>query len=268
MAYRLFASDFDDTLVPIGNDLSERNRAAIARVRAAGVQFVIASGRTTYGLLYNARKNGIETDGLYIIGYNGAQVTQAWDGKQLFAHPLDIELAQDAARVAAGFPVAIMVPEGADVFTNLPDDFSVGFETGANHTNPVLMTDFSHLDFAPSKLLFGGDRAELERLATELRAQFSDVAEIMFSADFLLEFNAKGVTKGEALQGLCAALGIDISESVAIGDNHNDLAMIKAAGLGVAVANAVPPLLAAADKVSVASEDDAVAVVLDELFPE
>ena len=83
MVYRLFASDFDDTLVPIGRDLSAPNRAAIRRVRDAGIRFAIASGRCSYGLLANARRHGIDIPGLYLIGFNGAEVSQAWDGRPI-----------------------------------------------------------------------------------------------------------------------------------------------------------------------------------------
>ena len=267
MIYRLFASDFDDTLVPIGRDLSAPNRAAIRRVRDAGIRFAIASGRCSYGLLVNARRHGIDIPGLYLIGFNGAEVSQAWDGRLLFSQRIELAVARRAARFAAGFPVAVMVPEGSRVFSNRPDNFAVVFETTANQTTPVLMTDMSKIDFEPGKLLFGGERAPLEELAAGLRAEFGGLAEVLFSADFLLEFNARGVTKGGALTGLCAALGIDVAESVAMGDNHNDIALVEAAGLGIAVGNAVPELQAVADRVTVPCTEDAVAHVLNELFP-
>ena len=72
MSFTMVATDFDDTLVPIGALLSERNRAALDRVRAKGITTVIASGRTSHGLFTQLDRNQVDTQGLYLIGYNGA----------------------------------------------------------------------------------------------------------------------------------------------------------------------------------------------------
>ena len=98
MSFTMVATDFDDTLVPIGALLSERNRAALDRVRAKGITTVIASGRTSHGLFTQLDRNQVDTQGLYLIGYNGALACQAWDAKPLFSHQLDVELVRRAAR--------------------------------------------------------------------------------------------------------------------------------------------------------------------------
>jgi len=268
MDYALVATDFDGTLLPIGHDeILPRTREAIRRVRRQGVRFVIVSGRATTGLLNITRKFDIDTDGLYLIGFNGASAVQAWDGTTLFSHRLDLALARQVIARALAFDVVVMVPEGAEVFTNRPDSYAVAFETGANGTTSVELADPSVIGFAPCKVLLGGDHAELVRLEADLVSRFGEQTEILFSADFLLEVNARGVTKGEALAGLCEALGIPVERSIAFGDNHNDIPMLKAAGLGVAMANGVPEALAAADRVTLADTEDGVAVVLDELIP-
>lgn len=265
MNVALVATDFDETLVHLGGELSGRNRDAVTRIRALGVKFALVSGRSPHGLLYNARKNGIEIDGLYLIGLNGALAVQAWDEKVLFSHRLDIDLARAAITLASGHDVAVIVPEGDKTMTNQPDHFATQLDAETNQTRIVDLP--TPLDFAPGKVLFGGEPEQLQVLADELRSEFRDRAEVLFSAPMLLEFNAAGVTKGEALQGLCENLGIDIADTLAFGDNYNDVPMLVAAGLGVAVANAVPGALEIADLVTVACEEDAVAVVLDEIFP-
>lgn len=84
------------------------------------------------------------------------------------------------------------------------------------------------------------DRSYLERLEQEMPKPLHDVLEISYSSNRYIEFNPKGVSKGVALQTLADHLEIPMKETIAIGDNTNDLAMIHAAELGIAVANAVP----------------------------
>ena len=72
----------------------------------------------------------------------------------------------------------------------------------------------------------------------------------------VVEISAAGVTKAFALERLCRRLGIDAAEVVAVGDMPNDLAMLAWAGTGVAVANATPEVLEAADEVTAANAED------------
>ncbi len=81
-----------------------------------------------------------------------------------------------------------------------------------------------------------------------------------------LEISARGVHKGWALEALCARLGIPAEHVVAFGDMPNDLPMLQWAGCGVAMANAHPDVLAAADVVTRSNEEDGVAMVVERLL--
>jgi hydroxymethylpyrimidine pyrophosphatase-like HAD family hydrolase len=84
----------------------------------------------------------------------------------------------------------------------------------------------------------------------------------------VVEISAAGVTKAFALERLCRRLGITAEEVVAVGDMPNDLAMLDWAGTAVAVANAVPEVLEAADEVTAANVDDGVAQLLERILAE
>ena len=81
-----------------------------------------------------------------------------------------------------------------------------------------------------------------------------------------LELNAAGATKGAALAALCRALGVDPLDTAAFGDGTNDVSMLAAAGVGVAMANGAPETRQAADLVTVSNQEDGVALVLDRWF--
>lgn len=88
--------------------------------------------------------------------------------------------------------------------------------------------------------------------------------EITNSSPFNLEMNPEGVTKAYGLRELCLLLGLEMSQVAAMGDSLNDIAMIREAGLGVAMGNAQEEVKAAADVVNVTNEEDAVARLLQD----
>ena len=81
-----------------------------------------------------------------------------------------------------------------------------------------------------------------------------------------LEIFDKSAGKGAALRALCDKLGVPYSESVGIGDSSNDLSLISAAGLGIAVENASEPLKEAADKVICSNDSDVVDYIINKLI--
>ena len=94
--------------------------------------------------------------------------------------------------------------------------------------------------------------------------ELHDVLEISYSSNRYIEFNPKGVNKGAALRTLADHLSIPMNETIAIGDNINDLAMIREAELGIAVANAVPTRKEAAQHTTIEDhEQSAVAEVIE-----
>ena len=96
-----------------------------------------------------------------------------------------------------------------------------------------------------------------------MKDNFAHKYDVTCSADVLVEVSPLGDTKGAALKFLAARYGIDIADTVAIGDNLNDITMIESAGVGVAVGNAVPELKAKADFVAVTNNEGALAQIIN-----
>ncbi|MBR6603189.1 MAG: HAD-IIB family hydrolase, partial [Clostridia bacterium] len=81
----------------------------------------------------------------------------------------------------------------------------------------------------------------------------------------LFEILPKGSGKGNVLPKLSEHLGIDMRKTIAVGDYHNDISMLKAAGLGIAVSNAQPEVKKAADMVTVSNDEDAIAKIISDI---
>jgi hydroxymethylpyrimidine pyrophosphatase-like HAD family hydrolase len=111
-------------------------------------------------------------------------------------------------------------------------------------------------------LYMNTDRAYLEQIAEDFKDITQDV-DVSYSSNRYIEFNHRGVNKGAGLISLAKLLGVKPEETIAIGDNYNDLSMIRAAGLGVGVQNTVEGMKKDCDYITDATCDEsAVAEVI------
>jgi hydroxymethylpyrimidine pyrophosphatase-like HAD family hydrolase len=117
-----------------------------------------------------------------------------------------------------------------------------------------------------TKLLVRHPTMAFAEVAERARRAVGDDAVVTWAGLRLVEISAAGVTKAFALERLCRRLGIAADEVVAVGDMPNDLAMLDWAGTAVAVANATPEVLEAADEVTAANTDDGVALLLERIL--
>ena len=99
------------------------------------------------------------------------------------------------------------------------------------------------------KYFLNGFNDRLVKIQKELDGRIGGL-NCFFSSENYLEFTAEEATKGKAMKALADRLGIDIAQTIAMGDSFNDMSMIETAGLGVAVRNAVQPLKDASDYIT------------------
>ena len=132
---------------------------------------------------------------------------------------------------------------------------------------PNLVRHYDEIDEPIAKVVFGcSDEGEILRLERFLRSHpMADDFDFIRSERSLFEILPKGSGKGTAVGKLTEHLGLDPHKTVAVGDYNNDISMFEAAGVGIAVANACPEALAAADFVTVSNEEDAIARVIYDL---
>lgn len=115
-----------------------------------------------------------------------------------------------------------------------------------------------------AKIVFGDtDVSKITKLQKLLYSHLrADEFDFIRSEEYLYEILPKGISKATALKKLSQILGVDISNTVAVGDYNNDITMLETAGVGIAVANAVPDVKAVADHVTVSNDDDAIAQII------
>lgn len=258
---RLVASDIDGTLVRADQSISARTRAAIEAVEAAGSMFVLVTGRPPRWMAPVAEVTGHR--GIAVCA-NGALVYDLHTETVVREHVLTPEVALEVAELlrAAVPGVGFAVERGVRGFGR-EGAYVPRWDNGQVQVAPLPEL----LEGGAVKLLARLEGSSSDDLLARARAAIGHLATTTHSSDDgLLEISALGVSKASALADLAAVDGIGPHESVAFGDMPNDLPMLAWAGHAVAVANAHPEVLVAADEVTASNEDDGVALVLERLF--
>lgn len=264
--YKLIASDFDGTLIDDNQQISGKVRAAINDYVACGGIFCVCTGRMLRSILPQARDSGLK--GL-VVAYQGTIIADIESGRIIKTGGMEYADVAHICRTLEELNQPINVYCGDTLYTNIPKD------------NPYLKTyerivcvDAEYAgnkisEFVTRKKLFCQKVAvlvapdEQEELYSKLVKLLGDKFDVTCSATVLIEISPLTDNKGEAVKYLAEYYGIPIEKTVAMGDNLNDLSMIKAAGLGVAVANATEKLKQAADFVSVSNNEGAVAQIIE-----
>jgi hydroxymethylpyrimidine pyrophosphatase-like HAD family hydrolase len=270
---RLVASDVDGTLLDPTDQVSERTRAAVHRVLAAGVPFVLVTGRPPRWIPPVVEQLGHAGP---TVCANGAVLYDAATDQVSYTAALDPVQLRDAAALVAtvlpGAKLAVELPTGSAA-VNGADQFLA--EPGYTHPWPgadsVDAPRAAVLGRPAIKLLVRQPDASSDVMAAVveelLGAQSGNRLDITYSTGYgLIEISAPGVTKGTGLARLAGELGIAPTEVLALGDMPNDLSMLRWAGYGVAMANAHPTVLESADEITARNSEDGLALVLERWF--
>ncbi|HYB29757.1 MAG TPA: HAD family hydrolase [Solirubrobacteraceae bacterium] len=266
MPPRLVASDLDGTLLRSDGTVDERTRQAIATAEAAGATVVFCTARPHRWLkplaeyLFPTRPH----HGLAVCA-NGAVLWDVHTESVIEAAPLEPAVARRlVALLEAELPGGTWAVERTGGFAHEPSyvpRWPVPADTLIDAVDALI-------DEPAVKLLLRHGRLSADDLLTRARAVGGHLAEFSHSSmnDALLEISATGVSKASGLARLCRRLGVEPDEVIAFGDMPNDLPMLAWAGRAVAVANAHPEVIAAADEVTASNDEAGVAQVLERLF--
>jgi Cof subfamily protein (haloacid dehalogenase superfamily) len=262
--YRLLVTDIDGTLVPESKAVPPGVAAAVRAAQARGVRVCLATGRMWEAARPFAEAVGADPPAIL---YNGALVYDFAAGRTLWSVRLPLETARRVLPVIRSFP---------QVSPQLYVHGRVYAERMTPHVELYARRERLAVEIAPAfdgllnedpvKILVVGARPDLEALSRALAALPGTPVNQVFSQQDYLEILPADVSKGVALPVLARAVGVPLEQVVAVGDNLNDLAMVQAAGMGVAVEGSPPELLAAADWVCPPPEREGLRVLIERLF--
>ena len=265
MGYELLVCDLDGTLIDHSMALEPALVAAFKRAAAAGLGITIATGRMPLSVDFYREALDIR---LPVIYYNGGLIRDA-AGTELLRRELPRGVLAKVREVFSAAPVHPIFFRDEQLYCldrTLPIRQFCDDEGLRAHVIPD-PEEFLRLG-AFMKGLFIGHRRDLAVLRADLEGLLGDDARLVHTAEHYLELLPVASTKGAALAHLAAHLGVPLDRVVAVGDHDNDLEMVEAAGLGVAMAHAPESVRAVADRVAPAPADGGLLRLLAEVLPE
>ena len=254
---RLIALDLDGTLLDSDKRLSEENAAALAKAAEAGVEIVPATGRFYRGMPPIIRDLPYVR---YVISINGADVYDAarqetvcgsgipWQRAVAVMERLDeLDVIYDCYQDGWGWMTQAFYDQADQFAANI---HSLDMIRNLRTPVPELKACLKERARDVQKIqIFFRDMEKRAEALQSLPALFPDLV-VTTSIVNNIEINSRDATKGNALKQLAAHLGIPVAETMAFGDDRNDLSMLLEAGIGVAMGNAQEEVRRAADFVT------------------
>ena len=267
MNIRIIATDLDGTLSNDEKIITPATKDALTAAQKAGIKVVLASARPAPGLLRECRALSVEKYGGILMSYNGGCIVDAASMKVLYKTGIETETMRSVLRLLKAYPVTPILDDGKRFYVTDKNGYKVEYECQNNGMECTEVEDLAEfLDFSPVKVLMSVDPAEISNVQKSIAPHLPEGLAIVQTAPFYLEVIPRSINKGEGLKKVCELLQIPVSETIAFGDAENDIPMIKAAGIGVAMGNSTEAVKAAADFITSSNNDDGIAFALQKFL--
>ncbi|MCQ2749696.1 MAG: Cof-type HAD-IIB family hydrolase [Clostridia bacterium] len=258
--YKLMAFDLDDTLLNDEKQINDTVKEALNEAYEKGKILVFSTGRNIDELRDFRKIEAFR----YAVAVNGSYIYDLKENKVLVSLPIP----KESTDRLFDFLKINNIHIGAHSHDYLLDEevlnnverYHIENLYNTLKTNGILIPSvvdyYSNNEMEIFKVnLYLNSDEEREKVREELKP-FEDEFEIVHAVGYTLELSKKGVNKGNGLKYLCEKLGIDIKDTIAIGDSENDLAAIEVAGLGIAMGNAQEKIKEAADVIVATNLED------------
>ncbi|MBO6283708.1 MAG: Cof-type HAD-IIB family hydrolase [Pseudobutyrivibrio sp.] len=253
MSKKLLAVDMDGTLFNDDKTISKENLEAITELLDAGHVFAFDTGRPNHALreilsVYDEFKR----DNVYILGHQGIIGTKFDSDEALFGDYLNNDDAREVIAEVLRLGFTCVTFDAEHIYT-FNDNWFIESYKKLSGEQLVYLNSVDDLKGKNITKLIAIDYDHPENLQAfkdDHEAVYGDRFESFFSHYAFLEYIKKGTGKGDGVKKLAGLTGISIDDVITVGDERNDISMVEAAGIGVAVANAREELKAVADYVT------------------
>lgn len=258
----LLCTDLDDTLLTDDKRVGEKNKRAIEYFQSEGGLFTFVTGRVPFGARLILE---YVTPNAPVVCFNGGGIYDFRENKMLWSRTLNRDALSAVEYVDRLFDFV-----GIEICTEEKVYFSKINKKVREHQVleclPDNDRDYHDISEAWQKVLFMCEEHEFETVRKAVdTSPFADKYTFVKSSPWYYELLPKNTDKGEGLLQLARICGIDREKTIAVGDNENDLSMIKKAGFGIAVKNAVRSVKNAAAHIAADNNSDAIADIISDL---
>ncbi len=267
MSYKIIFLDIDGTLTNAEKKVTPATKEALFEAQRRGVLAAIASGRPDHGVEALAHEIGLDEFGGFTLSYNGGRVRNFRTKELLIERSLPRDVFAAASVLAHEVNADILTYEGDTIITENPDNEYTQIESRINGLPINTVANIGeYVTFDVPKCLIAGDGERMAKLEPMLRNSLEGRADVFRSEPFFIEIMPYKTDKAASITELTKLLGIERNEVIACGDGFNDVSMIRAAGLGVAMENACEDAKKAADFITLSNENDGIAHVVNKFI--
>jgi len=266
MSYKLIALDMDDTLLTTQKSISIKNQEIIKQALAEGIKVVLCSGRTHNAITDYAKTLGIAGPDQYMIT-NGGGMIENMAGDVLFQRTLSNQFYREFVKFVKENNLHYNVVDNkANTYTSPVGKIDKYTVTQAfENDNGLYLKEPDELpeDFEIVKAIINGNEKELDDITALVHEKFDQNYFVVRTGVGFLEVFPQNVNKGEAVKHLANLLKIDLKDVMAMGDRDNDIPMLKIAGKGIAMENAMDGVKAVSDYVTADNNHDGVGLAIE-----
>jgi Cof subfamily protein (haloacid dehalogenase superfamily) len=272
MTIKLVALDIDGTLLNSKGEISYRNLEALGAARRQGLRIALVTGRRFRSARPIVDELGVS---IPLISHNGALTKNVRTLSILGFHPLDPETARDVVRIGREMSadmiccddphgLGVMITEGISNENRALHRYLEKYKDSVLEVADLI----DYIDHAPIQIMFSGACDGMDRLAERLKSAMNGRMQLFQtryrSVDLtILDAISVDASKGAGLKRVADYYEIKPEEILAIGDNHNDLTMLRLAGKAVIMANAEHELKEMGFDITASNEEDGVAIALE-----
>lgn len=266
MNYRLIALDLDGTLLNDKIQVSETDAAAVRRAAEAGYIVMIATGRPYRAASWVFDQIGIK-EGL-ILAHAGSAIYRYPGEEKLWSGGFDETYVAELMEFCESRGLYFHCNVGSDYYFLREGSMADLGERYLGYRGIVASPE-EMAAFPAEKTTLFIEPEKADAVTAELTERFAGRAAPVKGCPDVIDITPYGIDKATALVHAAELLNIPIEETIAVGDSANDVPIIRAAGLGVCMANGVPEALEAADVIAPSNNENGVAYVIDKyLFGE
>lgn len=241
MTTKIFFADLDGTLLNKQKQITPLTYQTLKEWTEKGHKLVLCSGRALDSIINVRETLGLgEFSNMYLIGYNGGEIYDCTSKTLLNRVALSYEAAKKCFEIAKRHDIHIQTFSDDHIITEKEDE-EIIFYKKAVHTPVIFADDFMpYLDKEPCKCLavFLHNKELMETFKQEITQELGDEVTVMTSTPHYIEMFPISSGKGFSVKWLCKYLNLPLENALAAGDEMNDISMIEAAGVGIAMENA------------------------------
>jgi Cof subfamily protein (haloacid dehalogenase superfamily)/HAD superfamily hydrolase (TIGR01509 family) len=262
MSIKLLIADVDGTLVTSQKTLTARTRDAVARLRAAGVDFTITSGRPPRGMAMLIEPLHLTAP---VAAFNGGMYVRASDLTEvLMQKTISPDAAEEAVSYLLRAGLDVWVYRGTEWYVRSLDAPRIARERNNVGFDPILTDDLRPLLDAAVKIVgVSMDLPLVERCEADLSKRLATTASAARSQPYYLDITHPEANKGMVVREAARILRLSLDQIATIGDMSNDISMLSVAGMGIAMGNSSPEVQRAARHVTTSNDEDGFAHAVD-----